>query len=392
MPGRDLAVDEAMERFTGKSKDTLIIPSKPISEGYKIWCLAQKGYILVWCWHKKGKGKNRGPQGVVLPTELKTNPTASVVPHLISKLPTAKFHYCVYLDNLFTSTKLLKVLRDRGIGATGTCRKNSGISEDLAQKKAIDKSKDEIPWGTLFVRPSEDQQICFLAWKDNALVLFQSTITDGQSTITRERKRPSETSSAAKTARVPFGDSPTKKLSIPRFVDDYNHQMNAVDQADQLRSSNAGLRRIRKGGWHAIWHFLFNVVLVNSYLLSTYSTVPETSKFTSQKEFRIALYSALISKATKASTKRQLEVNSSSKDTLPFSHTVELMGKQRACYVCKEKGVQRVPRKRQVLSEISANSRPIKRTRETTWGCKACQVFLCNSNDCFGWYHKNIAQ
>ena len=55
--------------------------------------------------------------------------------------------------------------------------------------------------------------------------------------------------------------------------------MNAVDQADQLRSYNSGLRRIRKGGWHAIWHFLFNTVLVNSYLLSFHSAVANTAKF-----------------------------------------------------------------------------------------------------------------
>lgn len=35
-PGRDLAVDEAMCPFQGRSFDTLVIPGKPIEEGYKV--------------------------------------------------------------------------------------------------------------------------------------------------------------------------------------------------------------------------------------------------------------------------------------------------------------------------------------------------------------------
>jgi len=81
------------------------------------------------------------------------------------------------------------------------------------------------------------------------------------------------TSTSAKTARQPFGSDPEKDLPIPKFVDDYNHFMGYVDQADQLRASNPGLRRIRRGGWHALWNFIFNVTLVNSFLLSDYSKV-----------------------------------------------------------------------------------------------------------------------
>ena len=46
IPGRDLAIDECMIRFTGRSHDIMTIPSKPIPTGYKVWAVAQKGYIL----------------------------------------------------------------------------------------------------------------------------------------------------------------------------------------------------------------------------------------------------------------------------------------------------------------------------------------------------------
>jgi hypothetical protein len=103
------------------------------------------------------------------------------------------------------------------------------------------------------------------AWKDNALVLFLSTTTsDPNIMVIQNRERPSLTSSSTKTARKPFGSEPRKDLPIPKFVNDYNHLMNQVDIADQLRSSNAGNRRIRRGGWHALWNFLFYVTIVET--------------------------------------------------------------------------------------------------------------------------------
>jgi hypothetical protein len=40
-PGRDIAVDEFIIRFQGRSKNITIIPSKPIPIGYKGWAIAQ---------------------------------------------------------------------------------------------------------------------------------------------------------------------------------------------------------------------------------------------------------------------------------------------------------------------------------------------------------------
>ena len=59
------------------------------------------------------------------------------------------------------------------------------------------------------------------------------------------RKKPKKTSSKAKTARTPFGSNPTAVLPIQQFNDSYNHNMNHVDQADQLRCYNVNCRNIR---------------------------------------------------------------------------------------------------------------------------------------------------
>ena len=114
-----------------------------------------------------------------------------------------------------------------------------------------------------------------MAWKDNALVLYQSTVDIATETVLRNRKRPSKTSTSARTARVPFGDEPRKVLPIPGFIDRSNHNMNDVDQGDQLQASYPGLRRCRRGVWQSLFIFLLNTVLVNSYLISLYSDKAE---------------------------------------------------------------------------------------------------------------------
>jgi hypothetical protein len=74
-----------------------------------------------------------------------------------------------------------------------------------------------------------------------------STVFDGKEKVIQLQKRPKKTSSKAKTARIPFGDKATKELEIPKIYDFYNHNMLAVDVADQLAASNTGYQRIRRG-------------------------------------------------------------------------------------------------------------------------------------------------
>ena len=61
--GKHLAVDEAMARFQGRSHEKVTLPNKPTPEGFKIWVLADFGYVLTWLWHQKGSPKG-GPVGL----------------------------------------------------------------------------------------------------------------------------------------------------------------------------------------------------------------------------------------------------------------------------------------------------------------------------------------
>jgi hypothetical protein len=78
-----------------------------------VWIVAQKGYILSWLWHSKGSG----PVGIKVPSALGRNKTAATVPYLLQLLPKRPPNspYIVWLDNLFSSTKLFRYLRELGL-------------------------------------------------------------------------------------------------------------------------------------------------------------------------------------------------------------------------------------------------------------------------------------
>ena len=123
----------------------------------------------------------------------------------------------------------------------------------------------QIPWGTEYTTLSEDNEVFQVAWKDQAMVLFISTVSNGTKSIVRQRRRPAKTSTNARTSRIVFGDAVVKDLAIPDYIDMYNHFMNGVDIADQLRSYY-NTQKSHWKSWKALWHFLLDTTITNSYL------------------------------------------------------------------------------------------------------------------------------
>jgi hypothetical protein len=255
-PTTHLAIDEAIQRFLGRAKETVNIPSKPTPEGFKIWVLANCGYILAWLFHARGTGP-------VLLDDYWTRsrgfpPTQAVVFELLLQEGIQQdCRHIVWLDNLFTSVRLFALLRDSGFGAAGTVRttksrsswladtsvdegpderlvhlfedfqtqqiQQSQISQPSSQKslKEVNRGLDsslaelkivyegQVSWNQLYGAVSPDGKVLQFAWKDQRIVLFMTTVTrcsGGQvNTVKRIRKRPSRTSSNARTSRAPFG-------------------------------------------------------------------------------------------------------------------------------------------------------------------------------------------
>ena len=60
--GTHVAIDEAIIAYRGRTHHTIKIKNKPISEGYKVWVLAEAGYVWTWLWHSKIKGPEKLPR------------------------------------------------------------------------------------------------------------------------------------------------------------------------------------------------------------------------------------------------------------------------------------------------------------------------------------------
>jgi Transposase IS4 len=198
-PGIHLTVNKTIKRFTGRAPKIVNIPTKPTPKGFKIWVLANQGYILDWIFH--AKGDNKGP--VDLDTfwvEEGLSKTQAVVmdfltqedPETGQRLYQPNMH-TIWLDNLFTSVKLLQELRRLGIGGAGTVRTTKTKRKELDEKKESKKEQidrqltdlkllyqNQIPWGTLYTRLSEDETVIEFAWKDANMVLFMSTVSNGK--------------------------------------------------------------------------------------------------------------------------------------------------------------------------------------------------------------------
>jgi hypothetical protein len=111
-----------------------------------------------------------------------------------------------------------------------------------------------------------------IAWKDNALVLFMTSVFKGDERSQRERKRPSTDHSRARPIQRFFGDEAKKVILIPTVAATYNDERNHVDRGDQLRSYTPYDHRLRRGPWQALaWTFLLDVIPVNTYLLQLHA-------------------------------------------------------------------------------------------------------------------------
>ena len=129
-PNKELAVDEAMIKFTGRSSLKQYMPMKPVKRGIKVWVLADShnGYFSKFQVYT-------GKQDGVVEKGL----GARVVKDLTSSLK-GKYHH-VYFDNFFTSTQLLTDLERDGIYSCGTARKDrKGFPEALKKPKLSNRS------------------------------------------------------------------------------------------------------------------------------------------------------------------------------------------------------------------------------------------------------------
>ena len=128
-PHKEVAVDEAMIKFQGRSSLKQYVSKKPVKRGIKVWVLgdSKTGYFSkfdVYCSKGTSPEKSLG---------------ARVVKTLTEPLK-GKFHH-VYFDNFFTSAELLTDLEKDGVYACmwdseeGSSRFSGGTEESQPERK-----------------------------------------------------------------------------------------------------------------------------------------------------------------------------------------------------------------------------------------------------------------
>jgi hypothetical protein len=108
----------------------------------------------------------------------------------------------------------------------------------------------KLEWNTLLAKVVK-KTLC-LAWQDNNIVLALSnihTVHTAKDWRDRVRKRPAKSSTNGALVRKVFKDQALKELSIPCFIDDYNHFMGGVDLANQFRESYELHRKTCRTWW-----------------------------------------------------------------------------------------------------------------------------------------------
>ena len=347
------------------------MPNKPTKQGYKIYGIADHGYIYNWTWSSRVHGLQ------ALFKHPKLTPTGSLVRSLVLSLPRQRL--TVYRDNYFTSIPLFKELRSCGYGAVGTTRPHANLPESFKVLKT--SYAKALEWNTLVARVVEDT-LC-LAWQDNNVVLALSTVHTVHQVddfVAKIRKRPAKTSTNGRIVRDVFKEEHTKELYIPRFIDDYNHHMGGVDLANQFREVYETHRATQRNWW-PLFYWLLDMAYINAYRLYLLHT--DAKRPLTHLQFRIELYCKLFEYSKKV---KLVQLYSELGSKRLFSSNVQhihfwgkLPTKRGICIWCAYLG------KRQKLLDNSVQKPP----KRSYGGCVFCSVFLCQEGECWGRFHQS---
>ena len=225
-------------------------------------------------------------------------------------------------------------------------------------------------------------------------MLFMSTVSNGRDTVTRLRRRPTKTATNARTSRAPFQGNDVKELDIPEFIDLYNHFMNGVDVADQLRSYYTTQRTHFKT-WKPLWHFLLDTTITNAYKIS-YCTPErpnaEPWEHLSHRRFRTRLAGQLFSHSERLGapfqSREDLSKHVHSAREPDHGFPIRMKGTKKTCIACLCDGrISRDCSTRKPLAELSTNSIRVQKRREraprSSFGCGLCGIYLCNKLRCW---------
>ena len=320
-PYGNFVVDESMIKFKGRLQFRQYLPSKPIKWGIKVWALAESstGY-LSRCQIYTGKEGGRQENGL----------SHRVVMDLVRYLSGS--HATIFMDNFYTSVKLLQDLLAIGLHGCGTVRANrKGLPTTLLPKN-IKLRRNEF-------RTAQYDDITYSIWVDTKPVLTLSNYHSPEQMgfVTRR-------GASGQRERVP----------VPAVLESYQQNMKGVDLMDQMVGYYMLHHRSQKW-WRRIFYYLLATSVHNSYVVAK-DTYPEEMQ-RQHPTFVTFLEDVAIGLIGDYKSKEEQRLHQHVQHPLVIHEVVaHLFEKNKVCRECSDQ------------------AQPGERSGVTHYGCRQCQV------------------
>lgn len=240
-PSTNLALDETMIAFKGRSKFRVYMPMKPIRYGFKVYSVSATEHPIILNFKiHDGTSWNM----------------IDLVQNLLA--PYEGSGHVIFMDRYYMSPKLVKALELKGFGTVGTCQSNR-----LHIDEEISKTIEEMPKYSFHYYQANE--VLLTVWKDEKPVfMLSNTYPIKQLRIVRRKKK----------NEIEDNKKVEKTLRMPISVCVYNDHANGVDIVDQYLSNHMfNHRSIR---WYfRIMIYLIEISILNSWCLYQMSK-PET--------------------------------------------------------------------------------------------------------------------
>ncbi|XP_054083710.1 piggyBac transposable element-derived protein 2-like isoform X2 [Zeugodacus cucurbitae] len=232
------SVDEQIIAFKGRSTYKQYNPAKPHKWGLKMFTRAGTSGLVYDFTLYVGEGTCQS-YGLGL--------SSDIVLYLAKTIPKHK-NFKLYFDNWFTSVSLLIALKEMGIFATGTIRKNRISNCQLLSEAELKKRGR----GSYDMKCETNHNIVCVRWFDNKPVQLISSHISHEPVGICKRWNPKEKTHV--------------DVQRPAIVANYNKGMGGVDLADMLMELYKVNHRSRK--WYIrIFYWCLGTSVTNAWLL-----------------------------------------------------------------------------------------------------------------------------
>ena len=287
-----------------------------------------------------------------------------------------------------------------GIYCMGTIRKK--VTDVSMQLQRYLNDNNELLWNSTIAQVIDNNTLVFI-WQDNKPVCALTTAHSLHRTedrIQRTRRCPKISSENRRILDPVFKGLPFKDLFIPRAIDDYNHHIKGVDQADQLRAAFTCHRKQSYWTQMPFFYFLIDVARVNSYLLWLWSSTTYTASakrtHSSHRDFVKTLCFQLLHSNDNTKEKE----DSSSLPTVVLQRHYKHIQKKSSgrCQWgklhppgCTRKRAPKRPFGTDITHGVNNGiSAAILGGSRTHYECSKCQIWLCIEGECWAQYHHSI--